>query len=201
VNKEFEAIRPQLEASMLQHAADITMGSPCACETGKLRDVKCFDCTQYEVSCRDCFVRDHRNNPFHWAEVWDAEQGFYVRHDMAKVGSALQLGHHGRDCSVVQPSEAPILFTVTHTNGLHSTQVRFCGHQDNNRVTQLMDARLFPSTFTTPASAFTFQVLKEFQIHSLESKVAAFDYVGSLRRLTDNAFPADVTVSRCVPPI
>jgi hypothetical protein len=60
---------------------------------------------------------------------------------------------------------------------------------------QLMQARLFPATTRDTKTAFTVNVLKEFHLHNLESKKAAYDYLGAIRRLTDNAFTADVPVS------
>ncbi|KAJ7743476.1 hypothetical protein DFH07DRAFT_964111 [Mycena maculata] len=66
------------------------------------------------------------------------------------------------------------------------------GEKIGDRVAQLLNARLFPCTFSEPKSAITFNALKQFQIHHLESKVAAFDYCGSLRRLSDNAFTSSV---------
>lgn len=57
-----------------------------------------------------------------------------------------------------------------------------------------MRARLFPATTQDPRTAFSFAVLKQFHLHNLESKKAAYDYLGALRRLTDNAFTADVSV-------
>ncbi|KAK7006975.1 hypothetical protein R3P38DRAFT_2554914 [Favolaschia claudopus] len=55
-----------------------------------------------------------------------------------------------------------------------------------------MRARLFPATMKETKSAFTFTVLKECHLHNLESKKASYDYMGALRRLTDNSFTADV---------
>lgn len=57
-----------------------------------------------------------------------------------------------------------------------------------------MRARLFPATTQDPRTAFSFAILKQFHLHNLESKKAAYDYLGALRRLTDNAFTADVSV-------
>ena len=58
-----------------------------------------------------------------------------------------------------------------------------------------MHARLFPASTRDPRTAFSFNVLKHFHLHNLESKKAAYDYLGAIRRLTDNAFTADVAVS------
>jgi hypothetical protein len=110
------------------------------------------------------------------------------------LGHSIQLGHYGWPCP--EAKEA-VRMIITHTNGIHATSITFCGENGKvDRVEQLMAARLFPSTWKNPTSAFTYQVLKEFQIHSLEGKGAAYDYLGSLRRLTDNSFTASVPVSR-----
>jgi hypothetical protein len=131
--------------------------------------------------------------PFHWAEVWDTTRGFFVRHDISKLGCSIQLEHNGSHCP--NPS-TDILFTVVESNGVHSTQLSFCGCLGSpTKIEQLMHAQLFPATTKDPKMVFTFTVLKQFHLHNLESKKAAYDYLGALRRLTDNAFTADVPVS------
>lgn len=184
---------------LLDYEADDLAGAQCACgRTGLMASTQCHDCTNYEMSCQTCFVETHIRNPFHWAEVWDAEQGFYVRHDISMLQHVIQLGHRGGPCS------APIgerLFTVADANGIHSTRLAFCGCQEQppNKIKQLMQARLFPATTRDPHSAFTINLLKQFQLHNLESKKAAYDYLGAIRRLSDNSFTADVPVSS-IPP-
>ncbi|KAK6985230.1 CxC2 domain-containing protein, partial [Favolaschia claudopus] len=59
-------------------------------------------------------------------------------------------------------------------------------------VAQLLDAGLFPCSFTEPKSAIAFSVLRRFEILHVESKVPAFDFYGALRRTSDNAFTVDV---------
>ncbi|KAJ6616911.1 hypothetical protein B0H10DRAFT_1914847 [Mycena sp. CBHHK59/15] len=102
-----------------------------------------------------------------------------------------QLGHNGRPCP--SPCGAG-LFTVVDDNGIHSTRLSFCGCHElpPNKAKQLMRARLFPATTREPQTAFTVNMLKRFQLHNLESKKAAYDYLGAIRRLTDNSFTADV---------
>ncbi|THU80286.1 hypothetical protein K435DRAFT_823700 [Dendrothele bispora CBS 962.96] len=51
-----------------------------------------------------------------------------------------------------------------------------------------MRAKLFPGSAAEPISAFSFAVLKEYDIHSLQAKIGGYDYVFSLRRLSDNVF-------------
>ncbi|THV03425.1 hypothetical protein K435DRAFT_817263 [Dendrothele bispora CBS 962.96] len=51
-----------------------------------------------------------------------------------------------------------------------------------------MQAHLFPGSTAEPISAFSFSVLKEYDLHTLQAKFGAYDYCFSLRRLTDNVF-------------
>jgi hypothetical protein len=57
-----------------------------------------------------------------------------------------------------------------------------------------MRSGMFPATAKDPHTAFTINMLKDFQLHNFESKKAAYDYLGAIRRLTDNSFTADVPV-------
>ncbi|KAJ7127477.1 hypothetical protein C8R46DRAFT_1235584 [Mycena filopes] len=181
----------ELGRLLLEFEADELVGSPCGCGAKALATTQCHDCTAYATSCSNCFVQSHVRNPFHWAEVWDELQGFFVRHDISKLGHVIQLGHNGDPC----PSPCgERIFTIVDENGIHSTRLAFCGCHElpPNKVKQLMRARLFPATTRNPETAFTFKMLKGFQLHNLESKKAAYDYLGAIRRLTDNSFTADV---------
>jgi hypothetical protein len=194
--------------------ADPAMGQPCPCGRKELKDivdngaviqvekqalceVQCHNCTLYAASCKLCFAEAHRTNPFHWAEVWDHQAGFFRRHNLTALGYPLELGHMGTVC---KNRLASVPFVVTAETGVQRLDISFCGEviqgEDGlgDRLAQLLNARLFPCTFKDIESAITFNALKQFQIHHLESKVAAMDYCGSLRRLTDNAFTASVPV-------
>ena len=190
--EDFEDHFNDLLQLIIEHNADDDLGSPCSCGNG-IRTTQCHDCTQYQITCTGCFVRGHQTNPFHWAEVWDLDRGFFVRRDISTLGAVIYLGHKGAHCP--NPLNN-ILFTVVDSNGVHGTRLSFCGCLGaGGKIKQLMKARLFPATTRDPKTAFTFKVLKEFHLHNLESKKAAYDYLGAIRRLTDNAFMADVLVS------
>jgi hypothetical protein len=149
---------------LLDSEADDLAGCSCACgRAGATATVQCHDCTDYEMSCQSCFVETHIRNPFHWAEVWDFEQGFFVRHDISKLGHTLQLGHRGKPCKTPVGEH---LFTVVDINGVHSCRLAFCGCQEvvPNKIKQLMRARLFPATTRDPHSVFTINLLKDFQL-------------------------------------
>jgi hypothetical protein len=59
---------------------------------------------------------------------------------------------------------------------------------------QLLRFHLFPATTEQPTTAFTFVVLREYHVHSLESKKSGYSYMRALCRLTDNTFTSDVPV-------
>ncbi|KAK7035593.1 hypothetical protein R3P38DRAFT_3183388 [Favolaschia claudopus] len=182
-----------LQDHILSHEASVLFGQPCACGVkDQLCEVKCNDCLQYRPSCKSCFIRQHRTNPLHWAEVWDEEKGFLVRNDIAMIlNQSITLGHYGDECAV--GPEKGTLFTIVHTNGIHATRVMFCQHDAGvDKVAILLKAQLFPCTFNDPKSAVSFECLRTFLMISMEGALAAYDYVGSLARLTDNAFTETV---------
>ncbi|KAJ7750508.1 hypothetical protein B0H14DRAFT_3603199, partial [Mycena olivaceomarginata] len=113
---------------LLDYEADGRSGSPCTCgREGMIAAVQCYDSTNYELSCPTCFVDIHIQNPFHWAEVWDFEHGFFVRHGTSKLGHTIQLGHRGGLC------KSPCglrMFIMVDSNGVHSCWLAFCGCQD-----------------------------------------------------------------------
>jgi hypothetical protein len=134
--------------------------------------------------------------PTHWAEIWDEDHGFFVRHDISVVepgGYATQLGHHGGECPCSPPDR---FFILVDTNGIHNTKIRFCecSSTSASQVEQLMSLGLFPATLKQPRMAFTFRVLRQAHLMNLESKAAMYDFVGTLRRLTDNAFAQETSV-------
>ncbi|KAJ6591438.1 hypothetical protein B0H10DRAFT_1960764 [Mycena sp. CBHHK59/15] len=164
------------------HKSGARVGSPCYCGQG-VRSTQCHDCRQYDLSCEACWIKNHENNPFHWAYIWKHDLGFFVKHDLSAVnggGHAATLGHYGKTCPNAGNSQMMTMFD------------------------QLMEAGFFPGSMDTPRTAFAFDVLRRFHLASLESKTAALDYISCLRRLTDNAttatmpdpFPAFLPASR-----
>lgn len=143
-------------------------------------------------------MRAHKHLPYHWAQVWDPTVGHFVRKDISTLldgNNALHLNHSGDKCP--HPlGDINSKFIIVHSNGVHATLLRFCNCPDAPcKVDQLMSARLFPSTTRGPISAFSFAMLKEYHIHSLQSKTSAYDYFAAIQRLTDNVFTQDVPVS------
>nr|GAT44329.1 predicted protein [Mycena chlorophos] len=192
--QEFEGAFEEIGNILLEREFNPHIGKPCSCnQADQLATTTCRDCTAYPIACSNCFIQRHLRTPFHWAEVWDAKQGFFLRHDISKLGFTLQLGHPaGEAC---REPVGRCLFTVVDCNGIHSTRLAYCGcclEQPPNKLAQLLRAGLFPASTKQPLTAFTLTMLREFQLHNFESKKAAYDYMKAIRRLTDNSFTADV---------
>ncbi|TFK27633.1 hypothetical protein FA15DRAFT_635565 [Coprinopsis marcescibilis] len=196
VFSQFEMIKARMAELILDHYCHPNVGKPCQCgQPDAFATVECRECWYWEPSCAECFIQGHMNTPTHWAEVWDAGRGYSVRHDIASLPgtSWIQLGHRGEACPNCFEDGLKHDFIVVDTNGVHSTRLRFCTcNGSGTYVEQLLHARLFPSTFVRPRTAFTFAVLKVFQVHHLESAESAMAFITSLRHLSDGFFFDDI---------
>ena len=183
---------------MMVHYANELYTEQCSCGRGT-RLVRCHDCFQHPTTCRWCFAEQHRQSPFHWALVWDPERHHFEKLDYSCVlpdDFVVQLGHQG-GLELCDGALSSGTFYVVHTNGIHASKFRFCEcPRASDKLTQLMNARLFPATTSNPKTAFTFAVLREYSMHNIQSKCGAFDFMLSLRCLTDNVFPECVPVSQ-----
>lgn len=126
--KDFMAIEDELQDWLLQRYGNPHEGQLCSCGNG-YRLVRCrWDgCFQYPTSCEDCWLKNHKHNPFHWALVWDSCRKIWKKQDYSQLGkgSFIQLGHDGEESSCSSGRE-PIDFYITHINGVHSTRIKFC---------------------------------------------------------------------------
>ncbi|KAG1819025.1 uncharacterized protein BJ212DRAFT_1268178 [Suillus subaureus] len=85
---------------------------------------------------------------------------------------------------------------VVDTSWLHSLMIRFCWcPRALSADMQLFDIGLFPASFTSPKTAFTFAVLDNFLLDNLECRTSAMNYYSKLRRVTSSIFPHLVPVS------
>ncbi len=89
----------------------------------------------------------------------------------------------------------PLMLDVVDHNGVHAYRVLYCDCPSSEKKwEQLCQVDLFPGTMKSPGTAFSFSVLKQFDILSSVSKASTMDFVTTLRRITNNAFIDDVPV-------
>lgn len=156
---------------------------------------KCMDCSFSPPACSDCFIDHHAGRYTHWAHVWNDAVGCFVRQDISCLGYVIDLGHDGKPCPHAVPN-SDLFFHIVDINGVHDTKLRFCNCVPKvDRASQLLKHKLFPATFPQPKMAFTFHLLDFYNILHVEGKISAYDFIGSIRRMTDNSFTRIVTVS------
>ncbi|KAG2139258.1 hypothetical protein DEU56DRAFT_755571 [Suillus clintonianus] len=149
-----------------------------------------------------------RRMPFHRISQWTG--GFFEDTSLTKIGLEIHLGHAGQPCPGLTDewydtddegddlTEGPWIplvndprtTTVVDRTGIHSLMIRFCRCTDAMTADkQLFETGLFPASFTSPKTAFTFEVLDDFLLDNLECGTSAMNYYSKLRRVTSSVFP------------
>ena len=97
------------------------------------------------------------------------------------------------------PAEAHGLkvVTIVHTNGIHHLPIRpcLCPNSPAEDI-QMLRMRLYPSTYKTIKTVFTFALLDDYLLENLECQTSGVHYFQKLRRMTNKAFPHLVPVSQ-----
>ncbi|KAG1837242.1 hypothetical protein C8R48DRAFT_580563, partial [Suillus tomentosus] len=176
---------------------------------------KCQDCLGEPLYCTGCCRSQHRSNPFHWISQWNGR--FFERSCLAHVGLIIYLGHDGKQCPAVtdqwnlfeedepedllEPEDLPFVsgpefqpkentMVIVDKSGVHRLEVRCC--ECPNAMSpdiQMFRHRFFPASFNRPKTVFTFRVLNDFLLDSLECGTSAMNYYSKLRRMTSSMFP------------
>lgn len=87
------------------------------------------------------------------------------------------------------------ILRVVDISGIHDIAVQYCRCPNAvPKYIQLLELKLYPSSYNIPRTAFTFNLLDDFQNHNLVCKTSAHNYFTLLRRKTNNVFPAMIAV-------
>jgi CxC2 like cysteine cluster associated with KDZ transposases len=90
------------------------------------------------------------------------------------------------------------VMTLVHTTGVFTHRISWCCCPSSTRQDrQLIQTSLFPSSFTRPKTAFSFEVLEHCSADALECKTATMALYAKIRRLTSNEFPHKLPVRNC----
>ncbi|KAG1843425.1 hypothetical protein C8R48DRAFT_559693, partial [Suillus tomentosus] len=169
---------------------------------------RCHGCMGEPLFCTHCCRTFHSRMPFHRIGQWTG--GFFEDTSLTKIGFEIHLGHAGQPCPGLTDEwcdtddegdqftdgpwiplvNDPRMTMVVDTSGLHSMMIRFC--QCTGALSpdmQLFETGLFPASFTSPKTAFTFAVLDDFLLDNLECGTSAMNYYSKLRRITSSVFP------------
>ncbi|KAJ7897598.1 hypothetical protein B0H14DRAFT_3589450 [Mycena olivaceomarginata] len=176
------------ESLRLDGRGDYQQHSSCrVCGKGKA-DHRCRNCLAGgELLCRTCIVAAHRSIPFHVIEIWTGTM--FERQTLKQLGLRIQLGHW-HDLHRVCPVPTPATnddFVIVDIHGVLEVGLDYCGcGQGGHPTVQLLRAQLWPATTTSPKTAATFAVLRQYHLLSFESKCSALEFYQSLARQTDN---------------
>ncbi|PPQ76066.1 hypothetical protein CVT26_004585 [Gymnopilus dilepis] len=157
------------------------------CASGRIAEYRCVDCDGMDLVCESCILALHERCGLHHIEKWGASDGFFKCISLRSLGFSFLLGHPpGSSCpSPARPYNGT--FTIVDINGIHDVNVLFCGcHKQVPHFIQLLRYGWFPATVKFPRSAFTFRLLRFYQVLSFESKSTVFEMHKTLARLTDN---------------
>jgi hypothetical protein len=140
-----------------------------------------------------------------YTESWNGR--FFEKVSLRRLGLIVQLGHpDGSTCD--KPIPGPKKFLVIHVNGSHPVSLNYCGCSNSISTAtsmqqpkweQLMRSRWFPGTHRRPGTAFTFEMLNQFQMLNFCGKVNPYDYYKAMERLTNNT-GAKIPVSTSLSP-
>ncbi|KAF7288964.1 hypothetical protein MIND_01413000 [Mycena indigotica] len=165
----------------------------CECGSQVSPTFRCLDCFNSPLWCQSCVWKAHQLNPFHHIEMWDGQRFVPRLYDQP---IPIHPGCGGQSCPHTSQASSPprTPLTICHESGLQEATIQWCQCPERaaERWEQLLAVRLFPATFKEPRTAFTFGVLKQFQVHALASKKSAYDYIKALCQLTDNEAPDTV---------
>ncbi|KAG2057244.1 hypothetical protein BDR06DRAFT_980938 [Suillus hirtellus] len=156
---------------------------------------KCQDCLGEPLYCTGCCRSQHRSNPFHWISQWNGR--FFKQSCLAHVGLIIYLGHDGKQCPAVtdrwnlfeedepedllEPEDLPFVsgsefqpkentMVIVDKSGVHRLEVRCC--ECPNAMSP--DIQM-------PKTVFTFRVLNDFLLDSLECSTSAMNYYSKLQ--------------------
>jgi CxC2 like cysteine cluster associated with KDZ transposases len=91
---------------------------------------------------------------------------------------------------------------VVHTNGIHEMLLHTCECEDRKSDDiQVLEIGLYPATFTSISTVFTFDVLDDYLLSAMECNTTAQQYYGKLRRRTNGNFPDSVKVFESYPSV
>ena len=112
---------------------------------------------------------------------------------MTELGLVVRLGHAlGTTCA--NPTSRNL--TVLDSNGVHAIAVEFCDCQSNlPHRKQLLEMRWFPATPIDPRTAFTFNLLRQFQYFNLQGGITSYEFYRALEFITDGRLSANLPVS------
>jgi hypothetical protein len=188
---------PQIVAHHAPRSLTNNCSSP-GCLGGVHGLYQCDKCFTSQMYCATCTVQTHKDHPLHPIKKWQVAQGCFEAVRLCELGLVVKLVHEdGSSCNggAVERS-----LTVFDVSGLHEVayQQCYCRPFEANlaaRRTQLVSNKLFPASEIAPRTAFTFDVLRLFDIMNLEGSINIKQFCDSCNSLTPQKYRLNEEVS------
>ncbi|EAU81208.2 hypothetical protein CC1G_09452 [Coprinopsis cinerea okayama7 len=180
---------------------------------------RCEGCTGSPIYCGNCCRIAHDRTPFHrvakkegpffspsW--LWNCgvsvnlcptrtcEPNDMITYDDPDTGEAASSEWTEYDDFTfgAKPEKRTVhgmrVLVVVHTNGVHHLPFHFCHCLDAvDHEYQLLRHGFYPSTAKETRTVFTFELLDEYLLDSLETFTSTHHFYSKLRRLTNEPFP------------
>ncbi|KAK7022721.1 hypothetical protein VNI00_016997 [Paramarasmius palmivorus] len=143
--------------------------------------VRCVDCLGLHMLCRKCMKDNHKFQPFHRVQEW--KEDHFSSISLQSLGVRITLGHRsGIFCNCPRTCKD---FTVLDVNGIHVVDIDFCGCDDVDAKSQLIEIGLWPASYKDPQSAASFNLMRTFHLINLQGHLSPTDFYRSLERMTD----------------
>jgi hypothetical protein len=178
----------------IMHSRGPRLSPSCPHVNCEQQHFRCSHCYGGTLHCQDCLLTSHQQHPFHSIEVWRG--AYYARTTLHEQGYMMDLRHSCDCCALQLPptSGASVKMTIVASTGIHTLSVLPCACTNGTFLEKLMDARLFPATFTRPQTAFTFELLDHYLVGYTTCKTTAYSFYEKLRRLSDPTDPGSLPV-------
>jgi hypothetical protein len=148
---------------------------------------QCRDCVHCWSYCRWCILENHHSLPTHRFREWTGR--CFRNISSEDIEYVFHLGHGGEPCDLGNNRK----LHLGDTNGFHTLTVRYCRHPGRgSHSKQLLQARIFPCSERDPQSAFTFDVMRLFQLLATEAKLSTQRFYNVLVYRTNPTFPSRV---------
>lgn len=147
----------------------------------------CRECPHQVSLCASCICSQHAAIPTHRLRRWTGDH--FEPSEFKDLGYVFHLGHGGLPCDLGVERD----FILGDLNGLHSIRIKVCKHRGSGGTArQLLSAKIYPCSDKSPATGFTFAVLRHFHLMSTEAKLSTQRCYNVLVCQTNNVFPDTV---------
>lgn len=166
-------------------------GDGCS-RTGQLS--RCNDCSTTRLYCSRCLIKRHNDLPFHRIyKLKSSPSPHFEETSLKALGHVLCIHTCDMTCTGVK---SQFSLKVRHINGVHDIIAESCSCVERWKC--LLALRIATVTRERPQSAFTFDILDDFCLLNLKSKISPYDYLNALALRTDPVHFDSVSVREAV---